>query len=130
MMMSRSRPILSILGNNGRHAKKSCSTIPSGSASAPSRHVTRTNPIQNPIRSFSAVALESSHHHHDSSSSSSSSEDLTHLYTSAYHPSAPEPNYPHLGPTSKLNLFTAINAAMRTAMDTDPTAILFGEDVG
>lgn len=41
-----------------------------------------------------------------------------------------EPNYDALGPTSRLNLFTAINAAMRTAMRTDPTAIVFGEDVG
>ena len=29
-----------------------------------------------------------------------------------------------------MNLFTAINAAMRTAMKTDDTAIVFGEDVG
>mmetsp|Transcript_21928 Transcript_21928/g.45049 ORF Transcript_21928/g.45049 Transcript_21928/m.45049 type:complete len:225 (+) Transcript_21928:207-881(+) len=50
-------------------------------------------------------------------------------YTSAYNPSAPEPDYPALGPTSKLNLFSAINSAMSTAMSTDPTAIVFGEDV-
>jgi len=41
-----------------------------------------------------------------------------------------EPNYDALGPTSRLNFFTAVNVAMRTAMRTDPTAIVFGEDVG
>ena len=55
--------------------------------------------------------------------------ETTHEYTSAYNPSAPEPNYPALGPTSKLNLFSAINSALFTAMSTDPTAIVFGEDV-
>lgn len=30
----------------------------------------------------------------------------------------------------KMNLFTAVNDAMRIAMATDPTAIVFGEDVG
>jgi 2-oxoisovalerate dehydrogenase E1 component beta subunit len=32
--------------------------------------------------------------------------------------------------TKKMNLFTAINDAMRVAMQTDPTAVVFGEDVG
>ncbi len=32
--------------------------------------------------------------------------------------------------TKKMNLFTAVNDAMRIAMQTDPTAVLFGEDVG
>lgn len=32
--------------------------------------------------------------------------------------------------TKRMNLFTAINDAMRVAMQTDDTAILFGEDVG
>ena len=32
--------------------------------------------------------------------------------------------------TKKINLFTAINDAMRIAMQTDPTAVVFGEDVG
>ena len=41
-----------------------------------------------------------------------------------------EPSYDTLGPTSRLNFFTSINVAMRTAMRTDPTAIVFGEDVG
>ena len=41
-----------------------------------------------------------------------------------------EPDYASLGPTSRLNLFTAINSAMRSAMRTDRTAIVFGEDVG
>ena len=29
-----------------------------------------------------------------------------------------------------MNMFTAVNAAMLTAMETDETAIVFGEDVG
>mmetsp|Transcript_22129 Transcript_22129/g.46242 ORF Transcript_22129/g.46242 Transcript_22129/m.46242 type:complete len:370 (-) Transcript_22129:29-1138(-) len=33
------------------------------------------------------------------------------------------------GATTRMNLFTAINEGMRTAMQTDPTAITFGEDV-
>lgn len=49
--------------------------------------------------------------------------------TTAYDPSAPEPIYHTLGATTKLNLFSAINAALRTAMTSDPTAILFGEDI-
>lgn len=32
--------------------------------------------------------------------------------------------------TQRMNLFSAINDAMRVAMQTDPTAIVFGEDVG
>jgi 2-oxoisovalerate dehydrogenase E1 component beta subunit len=32
--------------------------------------------------------------------------------------------------TKKMNLFTAVNDAMRVAMETDKTAIVFGEDVG
>jgi len=31
--------------------------------------------------------------------------------------------------TKKMNLFTAVNSAMRIALDTDPSAIVFGEDV-
>jgi len=87
---------------------------------ATTRQCTRigANAAKNDIRSFSAVALEQQQPADDS-----------HLYSSTYHPQSPEPNYPALGPTSKLNLFTAINAALQTAMETDPTAILFGEDV-
>eukprot|EP01108_Squamamoeba_japonica_P006223 TRINITY_DN5008_c0_g1_i1.p1 TRINITY_DN5008_c0_g1~~TRINITY_DN5008_c0_g1_i1.p1 ORF type:complete len:388 (+),score=103.04 TRINITY_DN5008_c0_g1_i1:92-1165(+) len=33
------------------------------------------------------------------------------------------------GPTTKLNLFMALNAAMDTALSTDPSVCLFGEDV-
>ena len=40
-----------------------------------------------------------------------------------------EPNYTSLGSSSKLNLFTSINSAMRIAMQSDPSAIVFGEDV-
>ena len=32
--------------------------------------------------------------------------------------------------TKRMNLVTAINDAMRIAMLTDPTAVVFGEDVG
>jgi 2-oxoisovalerate dehydrogenase E1 component beta subunit len=32
--------------------------------------------------------------------------------------------------TKRMNLFTAVNDAMRIAMETDDSAILFGEDVG
>lgn len=51
------------------------------------------------------------------------------LEPTAYSPSNPEPSYHSLGPTTKLNLFSAINSALKTAMETDPTAILFGEDI-
>jgi len=51
------------------------------------------------------------------------------LKPTPYSSSLPEPSYPNLGPTTKLNLFSAINSALRTAMETDPTAILFGEDI-
>ncbi|CAM9954625.1 unnamed protein product, partial [Ectocarpus sp. 13 AM-2016] len=33
------------------------------------------------------------------------------------------------GPSTRMNLFTAVNAGLRTAMETDDTAIVFGEDV-
>eukprot|EP01111_Echinosteliopsis_oligospora_P001586 TRINITY_DN1234_c0_g1_i4.p1 TRINITY_DN1234_c0_g1~~TRINITY_DN1234_c0_g1_i4.p1 ORF type:complete len:367 (+),score=90.01 TRINITY_DN1234_c0_g1_i4:514-1614(+) len=33
-------------------------------------------------------------------------------------------------PTKKMNLFTAINNAMDIALETDPKAVIFGEDVG
>jgi hypothetical protein len=32
--------------------------------------------------------------------------------------------------TKRMNLFTAVNDAMRIALKTDPTAAVFGEDVG
>lgn len=32
--------------------------------------------------------------------------------------------------TKRMNLFTAVNDAMRIALKTDPSAIVFGEDVG
>jgi 2-oxoisovalerate dehydrogenase E1 component beta subunit len=31
------------------------------------------------------------------------------------------------GETKKMNLFTAVNDAMRVALETDPTAVVFGE---
>jgi 2-oxoisovalerate dehydrogenase E1 component beta subunit len=34
-----------------------------------------------------------------------------------------------IGKTRRMNLFTAVNDAMRIAMETDPTAVIFGEDV-
>ena len=33
-------------------------------------------------------------------------------------------------PKKKMNLFTAVNDAMRVALQTDETAVVFGEDVG
>ena len=51
------------------------------------------------------------------------------LEPTAYSPSTPEPPYHSLGKTTKLNLFSAINSALKTAMMTDASAILFGEDV-
>lgn len=44
--------------------------------------------------------------------------------------SIPEPNFNLLKNKTKMNLFTAINSAMQTALETDPSAIVFGEDVG
>jgi len=76
------------------------------------------------IRSFSAVSCVEQQYNDDDVSP-----DYSHLYNTTYHPQASEPNYPELGPTTKLNLFTAINSAMQTAMQTDDTAIVFGEDV-
>eukprot|EP00123_Amoebidium_parasiticum_P019345 comp24661_c0_seq1/m.46824 comp24661_c0_seq1/g.46824 ORF comp24661_c0_seq1/g.46824 comp24661_c0_seq1/m.46824 type:complete len:378 (-) comp24661_c0_seq1:472-1605(-) len=37
---------------------------------------------------------------------------------------------PELGETKRTNLFQAVNQAMDIALSTDPTAIIFGEDVG
>lgn len=34
------------------------------------------------------------------------------------------------GPTTKLNMFQAINSALDTALSEDESAIIFGEDVG
>lgn len=34
------------------------------------------------------------------------------------------------GPTTKLNMFQAINSALDTALSDDKSAIIFGEDVG
>ena len=78
------------------------------------------------IRSFSSVAAALEQ---QSYNSYTADQDYSHLYNTTYHPQSPEPNYTSLGPTSKLNLFTAINSAMQTAMKTDDTAIVFGEDV-
>jgi 2-oxoisovalerate dehydrogenase E1 component beta subunit len=36
---------------------------------------------------------------------------------------------PDHGPTKKMNLFTAVNDAMRVALREDPNAVIFGEDV-
>ena len=79
------------------------------------------------IRSFSAVSCVEQQQQQQYNDDASP--DYSHLYNTTYHPQAPEPNYTELGPTTKLNLFTAINSAMQTAMQTDDTAIVFGEDV-
>jgi len=44
--------------------------------------------------------------------------------------SIPEPNYDGFANKTKMNLFTAINSAMQTALETDPSTVIFGEDVG
>jgi len=87
----------------------------------------KTNNVR--LRSFSAAAAIQPQP--QSYNDDISPDDYSHLYnTTTYHPLTPEPNYTELGSTtSKLNLFTAINSAMRTAMQTDDTAIVFGEDV-
>ena len=89
--------------------------------------ITNINVIKKNVdtRSFSSVAatLEQQNNTH------TVDQDYSHLYNTTYHPQSPEPNYTSLGTTSKLNLFTAINSAMQTAMKTDDTAIVFGEDV-
>lgn len=41
----------------------------------------------------------------------------------------PDEEAPIQGPTTKMNMFTAINSAMDMAMERDPTALVFGEDV-
>ena len=46
-------------------------------------------------------------------------------YEEAYNPTKPDPNYDTLGPTTKLNLFQSINAALQTSLSTDPSTILF-----
>ena len=124
------RAFLSIVQKNTSYTKNClvpwstrCSTIPSIlQCSSLFRTATVTKKYN--IRSFSAVSCEQTYNDF-----ASSSPDYSHLYNTTYHPQAPEPNYSELGPTSKLNLFTAINSAMQTAMQTDDTAIVFGEDV-
>lgn len=41
----------------------------------------------------------------------------------------PDDKAPIAGPTTKMNMFTAINNALDQAMETDETALVFGEDV-
>lgn len=43
--------------------------------------------------------------------------------------SSPDPTEVNVGSATKLNLYQAINDALRIALDTHPNAILFGEDV-
>lgn len=47
----------------------------------------------------------------------------------SYNPTSPDPDYTSLGSTTKLNLFQSINSALHTSLSTNPTTILFGEDV-
>jgi hypothetical protein len=71
---------------------------------------------------------EDDHDYDDNSSSTFRGSDSI---TSSIESKQEEPNYASLlgSSSSKLNLFTAINSAMRIAMHSDPTAIVFGEDV-
>ena len=68
---------------------------------------------------------EAAHNNDDDYDASSSS----FPYEEAYNPTKPDPDYDTLGPTTKLNLFQSINAALQTSLSTDPSTILFGEDV-
>jgi pyruvate/2-oxoglutarate/acetoin dehydrogenase E1 component len=38
-------------------------------------------------------------------------------------------SFPFINVTFSQNLFTALNSAMRVALETDPKVVLFGEDV-
>jgi len=40
-----------------------------------------------------------------------------------------DPDFSKMTNSTKMNLFTAVNSAMRIALETDPTCIIFGEDV-
>eukprot|EP00585_Thalassiosira_rotula_P013065 CAMPEP_0196130986 /NCGR_PEP_ID=MMETSP0910-20130528/1156_1 /TAXON_ID=49265 /ORGANISM="Thalassiosira rotula, Strain GSO102" /LENGTH=420 /DNA_ID=CAMNT_0041390381 /DNA_START=254 /DNA_END=1516 /DNA_ORIENTATION=- len=125
--MSKSRLLSILRKNGGRSTTNKLATVAT-------RHYNRiglssSSTIKYDYRSFSAMALQQHQTTNPNPPSSSSYVDHSHLYNTTYHPQAPEPNYTDLGPTSKLNLFTAINSAMQTAMKTDPTAIMFGEDV-
>ena len=127
MMMPRTK-FLSILRRGCEPSNQKLLAISKRSVATSQTNNTITNNINVvkknvDIRSFSSVAaaLEQQYNSYD--------QDYSHLYNTTYHPQSPEPIYTSLGPTSKLNLFTAINSAMQTAMKTDDTAIVFGEDV-
>ena len=127
MMMPRTK-FLSILRRGCGPSNQKLLAISKRSVATSQTNNTITNNINVvkknvDIRSFSSVAaaLEQQYNSYD--------QDYSHLYNTTYHPQSPEPNYSSLGPTTKLNLFTAINSAMQTAMKTDDTAIVFGEDV-
>ena len=124
------RAFLSIVQKNTSYSKNflvpwstRCSII-SSTLQWNSLHRTASVTKKYDIRLFSAVSCVEQQQYIDDASP-----DYSHLYNTTYHPQAPEPNYSELGPTTKLNLFTAINSAMQTAMQTDETAIVFGEDV-
>ena len=72
-------------------------------------------PPSQPPPSALAAAAASSRSASSSSSTSSSS--------------AAAPSSPAAAATTRMNLFTAINSAMTVALETDPRAIVFGEDV-
>lgn len=78
-------------------------------------------------RSFSAAAAAP--HFHQIGYKEEEDESIMCSRYESYNPTTPDPNYTNLGPTTKLNLFQSINSALHTAMKTDPTAIVFGEDV-
>uniref|UniRef100_A0A7E4W6R5 2-oxoisovalerate dehydrogenase subunit beta, mitochondrial n=1 Tax=Panagrellus redivivus TaxID=6233 RepID=A0A7E4W6R5_PANRE len=51
------------------------------------------------------------------------------LRASSHFVFSPSKADPSLGETTKLNLYQSINNAMHTALETDPTACVFGEDI-
>ena len=81
------------------------------------------------VTNVNNIIKDVNHRRFFSTSDASSPNEHLHDKHTAYSPTAPEPPYPSLGPTTRLNLFTAINSAMKTAMQSDPTAIVFGEDI-
>ncbi|KAL7495272.1 hypothetical protein ACHAWT_003905 [Skeletonema menzelii] len=79
--------------------------------------------------SFAAAYQEAAYNNDDDNELQTSSSYPPFPYESSYNPAKPDPDYPSLGPTTKLNLFQSINTALQLALSTDPTTIVFGEDV-
>ncbi|CDJ37838.1 branched-chain alpha-keto acid dehydrogenase E1 component beta chain, putative [Eimeria tenella] len=84
-----------------------------------------------PLASFRAPSLASVPLHATWGPNSSQKRGFAHgpgtdLTVACRTSTSPRPDH---GPTTSMNLFTAINSAMHIALETDPTACVFGEDV-